>query len=134
MPSLHIPARVGGRLLCRCNHASELFQDSLYGQYKQQADAASSVRFVTRMLKQATVDRLMSVTTMTKLEALASARLGLSLAAEWLHKIHCTNEKIGTALGHMTPLNDALRAVCDQKQLKWTRCVPFSFTAVNLSF
>ena len=103
--------------------SNELLQDSLYGQYKQQADAASSVRFVTRMLRQAMVDRLMSVTTMTKLEALASARLGLSLAAEWLHKIHCTNEKIGTALGHMTALNDALRAVCDQKRLKWTRCV-----------
>ena len=89
--------------------------------YKQRSNDSTRLQYVTRLLKQAEPDKLLSRDTTTKLEALASARVGLSLAADWLHRVYCLKENIGGALSHMAPFMEALQAVCDQDQLKWPR-------------
>ena len=80
-----------------------------------------AVRFATKLLKSATLECVTSRNTMEKLEAIESVRLGLHVTADWVHKLHCTKEKVGGALREIRHLSDAAAAICDQTRLKWPR-------------
>ena len=99
------------------------FQDAEFSKYKQLPDKTSQLIFAVRLLKQATAERLESREIIDRLEAVAAARLGLTITAEWLH-----SEPLGGAMR----LLDAAAAVCDQQQLKQPR--EFLFKFINKRF
>ena len=67
--------------------------------------------------------------TINILEAIANARLGLSITADWLHSVYCSRTPLGGATSHHRQLVDAAAAVCDQNQLLRPR--EFLFKLIN---
>ena len=89
----------------------------------------SQLRFAIRLLKQATPTAFDTHDPINILEAIANARLGLTVTADWLHLIYCSRTPLGGATSHPRQLVDAAAAVCDQTQLLRPR--EFIFKLIN---